>query len=340
MAGKKQDAKTSGTRNTGSAKSGAVKSGPKKDRAAKAVAAGAQPSVEELPPNAVELAADGTGKEHSVASVLRAPSGLRSLAEVSTLPAAVGPKNKKDAAEAMQELAGPLAELQEKLFAQSTVGGRRSVLVLLQGMDTAGKDGVIRHVVGQLNPGGIRISSFKKPTAEELAHDFLWRIESAVPQAGQIGVFNRSQYEDVLVVRVHDVVPKAQWSQRFTQINAFERRLARSGVTLIKCFLHVSKEVQRERLLARLDDETKFWKFNPADIDERGYWDDYQAAYVDALRRCSTVAAPWFIIPSDKKWYRNWAVAALLHETLVGLDPTYPDANYDIEVQRQRLADE
>ncbi|MEJ7650125.1 MAG: PPK2 family polyphosphate kinase [Nakamurella sp.] len=325
MAGKKQDTKTSG---------------PKKGRSSKALTKSAPPSVEEVPPNVVELAADGTGDEHSVASVLRAPSGLRSLGEVSTLPAPVGPKNKKDAAEAMQDLAGPLAELQEKLFAQSMVGSRRSVLVLLQGMDTAGKDGVIRHVVGQLNPGEIRISSFKKPTAEELAHDFLWRIEKGVPQAGQIGVFNRSQYEDVLVVRVHDIVPKAEWGKRFAQINDFERRLARSGVTLIKCFLHVSKDVQRERLLARLDDETKFWKFNPADIDERGYWDDYQAAYVDVLRRCSTVAAPWFIIPSDKKWYRNWAVAALLHETLVGLDPTYPDANYDIEVQRQRLADE
>ncbi len=212
------------------------------------------------------------------------------------------------------------------------------MLLVLQGMDTAGKDGVIKHAMGLLDPAGVELSSFKKPTAEELEHDFLWRIEKKVPGPGIIGVFNRSHYEDVLIARVHDLVPREVWSKRYAAINSFERRVARSGVTIVKCFLHVSFEVQAERLAARLDDPTKHWKFNPADIDERAHWDAYQEAYRMALSRCSTTAAPWYVIPSDHKWYRNWAVAALLLETLESLDPQYPPASYDVAEQKARLA--
>lgn len=272
-----------------------------------------------------------------LAAALQLPTGDFQLSELSTTPLAGGPKDKKAAGRALAELGPGLAEMQEKLHAESTAGGRRSVLLLLQGMDTAGKDGVITHVVGLLNPAAVHIASFKQPTPDELARDFLWRIENQLPDAGDIGAFNRSQYEDVLIVRVHELVPKAVWGKRFAQINTFERRLARNGVTVIKCFLHISKQTQAERLLARLDDPTKYWKYNTADVDERGLWDAYQQAYTDILRKCSTVAAPWYVIPSDTKWYRNWAVGALLHEKLSGLNLQYPPADFDVPTEKQRV---
>jgi len=274
-----------------------------------------------------------------VADRLRLPPGQVEPADLDTGVLGFGPQSKKDAAEAMLHTGPRLAGLQERLFAQATQGNRERLLLILQGMDTAGKDGVTNHVVGPMNPGGLELVSFKAPTAEELAHDFLWRIRRRVPSAGRIGVFNRSHYEDVLIVRVHDLVPKAVWSKRYAMINGFERELSRNGVTVVKCFMHVSKQVQRERLLARLDDPTKYWKYNPADVDERGRWDEYQAAYADALRRCNTTGAPWYVIPADKKWYRNWLVAALLEEKLAGIDPQYPPADYDIEVERRRLGE-
>ena len=277
----------------------------------------------------------GTGPHTAFA----APAGNVDITQIPTDATPIGPKSKSDAEDGLVELGDRLAGLQERMYAQGTAGNPRSVLLLLQGMDTAGKDGVIKHVVGLVDPGGIRMASFKKPTAEELAHDFLWRIEKQVPPAGHLGVFNRSHYEDVLVVRVHDIVPPGVWSARYEAINEFERRLADQQVTLVKCFLHVSKKVQSERLLARLDDPTKYWKYNPGDVDERHYWDAYQEAYSDALTRCNTVAAPWHVIPSDRKWYRNWAVAALLAETLETLDPQYPPADFDIATERQRIAD-
>lgn len=276
---------------------------------------------------------DGTGK------ALCLPDGAIDLKAIDTAATPVGPGNKADAAEAMAEIGVELAKLQEKLVAEAIRGGRRRVLLILQGMDTSGKDGVIKHVLGLVNPAGVHLTSFKKPTPEELSHDFLWRINSQVPLAGQLGVFNRSQYEDVLMVRVHDLVPRDEWSKRYATINAFERRLVRQGVVVLKCFLHISKDTQRERLAARLDDPTKYWKYNPADVDEREYWAQYQDAYTDALRRCNTVGAPWFVIPSDRKWYRNWAIASLLLETLRALDPQYPPADFDIEHERQRLAE-
>jgi PPK2 family polyphosphate:nucleotide phosphotransferase len=223
------------------------------------------------------------------------------------------------------------------LFARGTAGDPRSVLLVLQGMDTAGKDGVINHVVGMVDPGGVSLVSFKKPTEEELAHDFLWRIEQQVPRPGRLGVFNRSQYEDVLIVRVHDLVPASVWSPRYERINEFERRLVDGHTTVVKCFLHVSRSEQTERLLARLDDPTKYWKYNPGDVDERAHWDDYQRAYSAAIGRCNTDVAPWYVVPSDRKWYRNWAIAALLVEKLEELELTYPSADFDVEVEKRRV---
>jgi PPK2 family polyphosphate:nucleotide phosphotransferase len=191
--------------------------------------------------------------------------------------------------------------------------------------------------VGQVGPAGVRITSFKKPTAEEAAHHFLWRIRRALPAAGMIGVFNRSHYEDVLVTRVHGRIDDDTWAERIADINAFERKVVESGTVLLKCFLHISYAEQRKRLLARLDDPAKVWKFNPADIDERAYWSDYQSAYAAAIGATSTDWAPWYIVPSDLKWYRNWAVSQLLRNALLGLELSFPKADFDIEAARARL---
>jgi PPK2 family polyphosphate:nucleotide phosphotransferase len=235
-----------------------------------------------------------------------------------------GVKSRKKAERDLAKIGPRLADLQERLYAEGKSGGKRRLVVLLQGMDTSGKGGAVKHVVGMVNPAGVRITSFGKPTEEELAHDFLWRIEKAVPPPGYVGVFDRSQYEDVLVVRVHDLVPPAEWQQRYDLINAWEAAQADAGVTLLKVFLHISYDEQRERLLARLDDPSKHWKVNPGDIDERARWEDYRAAYAEVLRRCSTDVAPWYVIPADRKWYRNWALSHLLLETLEELDPQWP----------------
>jgi PPK2 family polyphosphate:nucleotide phosphotransferase len=280
-----------------------------------------------------------TTHQDSTGKALSLPTGAVDLGAIDTRGTPIGPRDKAEAKKLMAELAPELAALQEKLVAEAIRGGRRRVLLILQGMDTSGKDGVVKHVLGLVNPAGVHLTSFKKPSAEELRHDFLWRISAQVPQAGQIGVFNRSQYEDVLVVRVHDLVPRAEWSTRYAKINAFERKQVREGTVIVKCFLHISKDTQRERLAARLDDPTKYWKYNPADLTERGFWAGYQEAYAEALRRCNTVGAPWFVIPSDRKWYRNWAIASLLLETLRQLDPKYPPADFDVETEKQRLAD-
>jgi PPK2 family polyphosphate:nucleotide phosphotransferase len=216
------------------------------------------------------------------------------------------------------------AVLQERLYAEGKSGGKRRLVVLLQGMDSSGKGGAVKHVVGMVNPAGVKITGFGKPTKEELRHDFLWRIEKAVPPPGYIGVFDRSQYEDVLIVRVHDLVPPAEWEKRYDLINAWEAEQAKAGVTLLKVFLHISYDEQRERLLARIDNPAKHWKVNPGDIDERGHWPEYMAAYAEVLRRCSTDVAPWYVIPADRKWYRNWALSHLILETLEEMDPQWP----------------
>ena len=250
----------------------------------------------------------------------------------------IGPKDRTAAAEDMVDLATTLDARQEALFAEAVGGGRRALLLVLQGMDTSGKGGVIRHVAGLVNPQGLQIASFKKPTPEERDQHFLWRIRAQVPVPGRIGVFDRSHYEDVLVARVDALVPEDVWRARYDEINAFEAEITAQGVTMVKCMLHISPQEQAERLLARLDDPTKRWKYNPGDLDVRAKWPAYQQAYVDALRHCDTDGAPWYVIPSDRKWYRNWAIAALLAETLEELDPQFPASDLDVDAERARIA--
>jgi PPK2 family polyphosphate:nucleotide phosphotransferase len=231
-----------------------------------------------------------------------------------------GDWTKRNAAKQIERNTAVTTDLAYRLYAEN----RWSVLLVLQGMDTSGKDGTIRTVTSGVNPQSCQVVPFKQPSAEELDHDFLWRIHQAVPRRGNIGIFNRSHYEDVLVVRVHKLVPEAQWRKRYDQINAFEELLVEGGITLLKCFLHVSKDEQKERLQARLDDPDKRWKFNHGDLDERKLWDDYQRAYEDALTRCNTAHAPWYIVPADRKWYRNLVVSQILREALEKLNPKFP----------------
>jgi PPK2 family polyphosphate:nucleotide phosphotransferase len=231
-----------------------------------------------------------------------------------------------------------VAAYQEKLYASAKVGvSDCRVLLVLQAMDCGGKDGTVSSVFHGVSPAGVRVVSFGPPTAEERKHDFLWRIRRALPQPGYLGVFNRSHYEDVLVVRVHQLVPEKVWSERYDIINAFEQELADDGITMVKVMLHISREEQRKRLLARLDDPTKRWKYNPGDLGERARWQDYQQAYEDALNRCSTQAAPWYVVPADRKWYRNWAVATLLRQALVDIDPQYPKPDFDVAAEREEV---
>jgi PPK2 family polyphosphate:nucleotide phosphotransferase len=231
-----------------------------------------------------------------------------------------------------------LAAYQEKLFASAKEGATdRRLLLVLQAMDCGGKDGTVRNVIHGMNPAGMKAVSFGPPTAEERTHDFLWRIRRALPQPGYVGVFNRSHYEDVLVVRVHQLVPEDVWSQRYDLINGFEQELADDGLTMVKVMLHISREEQRKRLLARLDDPTKRWKYNPGDLVERGRWQDYQQAYEDALNRCSTPAAPWYVVPADRKWYRNWAVATLMRQAFADIDPKYPKPEFDVAAEREKV---
>lgn len=214
---------------------------------------------------------------------------------------------------------------------------RQRVLLVLQAMDCGGKDGTVKSVLGAMDPLGVRINGFKAPSEEELAHHYLWRIGRALPPAGYVGVFNRSHYEDVLVVRVRGLVPPQVWRRRYEEINAFEQAQVADGLTIIKVMLHISKEEQRRRLLARLDDPAKRWKFDPNDIDERSRWDAYQEAYAEALNRCGTRSAPWYVVPADRKWYRNWAVANLMLAHLEEIRTGPPEPDYDVEEQRKRL---
>ncbi|HYJ74228.1 MAG TPA: PPK2 family polyphosphate kinase, partial [Kineosporiaceae bacterium] len=230
-----------------------------------------------------------------------------------------------------------LSELQERLFAGAKDHGR-SVLLVVQGMDTGGKGGIMRHVVGAVDPQGVRITAFKAPTPEELQHDFLWRIRNALPNPGMIGVFDRSHYEDVLIVRVHDLVPRAVWQRRYAAINRFEQGVVAKGCVLVKVMLHISRDEQKERLAQRLERPDKYWKYNPHDVDERLKWDDYEEAYQVALTRCSTEAAPWHVVPADRKWYARWAVQQLLLDALEDIDPQWPAADFDVEHEKARLA--
>ncbi|OBK79091.1 polyphosphate kinase 2 family protein [Mycobacterium sp. 1164985.4] len=246
--------------------------------------------------------------------------------------------SKSDAAPVQADRSDRLARLQEMLYASSKgTDDSRSVLLVLQGMDAAGKGGIVKHVVGAVNPMGVRYTAFGKPTQEELAHDFLWRIRRALPPAGHIGVFDRSHYEDVLIVRVHDLVPPDVWGARYGEINAFERELVDGGTTLVKVAMFISLEEQKKQLLERLDDPTKYWKYNPGDIDERLKWPQYQEAYQAVLDRTSTDYAPWHVVPCDRRWYSRLAVTELLIQALEGLDLSYPPADFNVEAERKRL---
>lgn len=237
----------------------------------------------------------------------------------------------------LTERATVLSVLQEKLFAHGRTGGQHSVLLILQGMDTAGKGGIVRHVIGSVDPQGVDHASFGVPTELEAQHDFLWRIRNKLPSHGQIGVFDRSQYEDVLVVRVHELVPQAQWEQRYDQINAFEKEVADAGTTIVKVAMFVSLDEQKRRLRERLERPDKYWKFNTSDITERAYWPEYQKAYQAVLDRTNTDYAPWYVLPSDHKWYARLAVTELLIAALAQLKLDWPPADFDIAEQLRRL---
>jgi PPK2 family polyphosphate:nucleotide phosphotransferase len=282
----------------------------------------------------------GPNTAPSLTELLRLPAGAVDLAKLDPADTPGFSGKKADAAKATGALAPELGDLQERLYAAGRVpnAADRRILVILQGMDTSGKGGVIRHAIGMVDPQGIKIKSFRAPTEEEQRHPFLWRIEREVPPPGMIGIFDRSQYEDVLVVRVNQLVARSVWSKRYDEINAFEERLVADGIVLIKCFLHISSDEQKKRLLARLENPTKHWKYNPRDVDARAKWPDYQEAYADALERCSTQHAPWYVVPSDRKWYRNWAAAQLLVEQLRALNLQWPVADFDVEIEKARVA--
>lgn len=239
---------------------------------------------------------------------------------------------------ALAELAPAVAQQQELLFAHGASGGQQSVLLVLQGMDTAGKGGILRHVVGNVDPQGVHITAFKAPTTEELSHHFLWRIRRALPGAGQLGVFDRSHYEDVLIARVRQLVPTAQWAVRYGEIRDFEAELATQGVTVIKVLLHISNAEQKARLIARLARPEKHWKYHPSDVTERALWTQCQEAYDIAVKKTATAAAPWYIVPADRKWYSRLAVMNLLQEHLTDLALTWPKADFDVAGEQRRLA--
>ena len=232
-------------------------------------------------------------------------------------------KSREDAEDAVKHDLKKLRELQEKFY----VDRRFALLVVIQAMDTGGKDGTIDHVFSGVNPTGCHVTSFKNPSEEELSHDYLWRVHKAAPQKGMFGIFNRSHYEDLLVVRVHDLAPKSVWEKRFEHINQFEKMLTDEGTLIVKFFLHISKDEQKKRLEARLEDREKLWKFNPGDLKDRELWSEYQEAYEDVIRKCGTPHAPWYVVPANKKWYRNYIVAHVLTKVLGELSYKLPKSH-------------
>ncbi len=272
------------------------------------------------------------------ADALRVEPGFR-LADIDPRSTPGYDGDKADGRADLDAGRAPLEGLQERLFAQSVAGtATGSVLLVLQAMDTAGKGGIVRHVVGAVDPQGVELASFKKPTAEELEHDFLWRIEKRLPDAGRLGVFDRSHYEDVLIGRVRELAPHDEIERRYGAIVSFEAQAAEMGIRVVKVMLHISKDEQRERLGERLERPDKHWKYNPSDVDERELWDAYMDAYQVAIERTSTPVAPWHVVPADRKWYARLAVQQLLIDALEDIDPRWPAADYDVEVEKDRLA--
>lgn len=270
--------------------------------------------------------------------LLRAPADVR-LSDIDTRSTPGFDGDKDDGEKALAEGVDELSRLQERLFAASRAGETRRVLLVIQAMDTAGKGGIVRHVIGSVDPQGVQLAAFKRPTEEELSHHFLWRIEKQLPAVGMIGVFDRSHYEDVLIGRVRQLAPADEIEQRYDDIVNFERRVADSGVSIVKVMLHISSDEQKERLAERLDRPDKHWKYNPGDIDERMLWAEYRQAYELAIQRTDADHAPWYIVPADRKWYARLAVQTLLLQALHGIDPQWPAADFDVEVEKKRLAD-
>jgi PPK2 family polyphosphate:nucleotide phosphotransferase len=270
----------------------------------------------------------------------RLPVGPVDLSAIPTDETPVFDGGKTRGKAALFALGEEMSDLQERLWAERGTGSRRRILLVLQGMDTSGKGGVLRHTVGLVDPQGVKITSFKAPTPDERKHHFLWRVRRALPEPGYVGVFDRSHYEDVLIVRVHGMAEPDTIEHRYDEINEFEAELVADGVVIVKCMLHVSAAEQKERLLARLANEDKYWKFNPGDIDERAFWRDYRTAYEIALERTNTELAPWYVVPADKKWYRNLVVGQLLLEHLRGLNLQWPPPDFDVDAQRRRLLEE
>jgi len=263
----------------------------------------------------------------TLSDLLRVAPGTRPELEAIDPAATPGFDGEKDTArDRLEELREELAAFQERLWAEQG----QSLLIVLQALDAGGKDGLIRKVITAFNPQGTRVTGFGVPTEEELRHDFLWRVHAAVPGKGRIGVFNRSHYEDVLVVRVKKLVPKSVWEQRYEQINSFEATLAASGTRIAKVYLHISRDEQRERFQKRLDNPEKHWKWSSGDLEMRDRWDDFQSAYADAMERCSTVHAPWFVVPANHKWYRDLAVAEIVVEAGREMDPQWPEVQEDL----------
>ncbi len=292
----------------------------------------AQAKVEALQTTVEDLTVDAASFE----AALRVREGFR-LSDVDTSGTPAFDGDKAAAEVLMEQNAEELSELQERLFAASRAGDNRSVLLVIQGLDTSGKGGIMRHVVGQLDPQGVSIVAFKQPTAEEKRHPFLWRIRKGLPTPGIIGVFDRSHYEDVLVARVDDLVPASTWRRRYSQIRTFENSVIASGTTVIKVMLHIGADEQKARLGERLERADKYWKYNPGDIDVREKWPAYQEAYEDALVKTSTDDAPWYVVPADRKWYARLAVQQLLLKALRELDPQWPAADFDIDTEKARL---
>lgn len=273
-----------------------------------------------------------------VADLLKVGEGFV-LADVDTRATPGYGADKDQAAEDLAAGAAELDEYQERLYARSRVDATdAAVLLVLQAMDSAGKGGVIRHVVGSVDPQGVDLAAFKKPTPEELEHDFLWRIEKRLPESGMIGVFDRSHYEDVLIGRVRSLAPLDEIERRYDAINEFEKRIADSGTRIVKVMLHISHDEQRDRLMERLERPDKHWKYNPGDVDERALWPKYMAAYQTVFERTSTDHAPWYVVPADRKWYARLAVQHLLLEALEDIDPQWPTATFDVEEEKKRLA--
>ena len=317
------------------AKSSDKKSRNESGKAAKAEKNGKADKSRKSPKDAGKASHGDIAEQIRTALQVREGFDLAALDTGST-PAFTG--TREDAEDAIGATADEISDLQERLYAESKGGRLRSLLLVVQGLDTSGKGGIMRHVVGLLDPQGVQITAFKAPTREERSHPFLWRIRRALPTPGMIGVFDRSQYEDVLIVRVHNLVPPSTWSRRYGQINTFEKSATDKGIRIVKVMLHIGADEQKARLAERLDRPDKHWKFNPGDIDERKRWADYMTAYQAVMEKTSTEHAPWFVVPADTKWYARLAIQQILLTELRALNPQWPAADFDVAEQQARLA--